>query len=61
MHAGKNYRLGQALNWTKKQIFIFTIIAFTPTFWRTIEIDLREMLDETEIPEPIKPIADILM
>lgn len=28
---------------------------------RTIEIDLREMLGETELPEPIKPINDILM
>jgi putative membrane protein len=28
---------------------------------RTIEIDLRDMLDETDIPEPIKPIDDILM
>jgi putative membrane protein len=32
MHTGKYYRLGQALNWTKKQIVLFTIIAFTPTF-----------------------------
>ncbi|MBK8192251.1 MAG: multidrug transporter [Lewinellaceae bacterium] len=28
---------------------------------RTIEIDLREMLDETEIPEALKPVNDILM
>ena len=27
---------------------------------RTIEIDLREMLGETELPEKIKPVADIL-
>ena len=27
---------------------------------RTIEIDLREMLDETELPEPIQPMNDIL-
>ncbi len=28
---------------------------------RTIEIDLREMLGETELPEPIKPEKNILM
>jgi len=28
---------------------------------RTIEIDLREMLGETELPEPIQPINDVLM
>lgn len=28
---------------------------------RTIEIDLREMLDETAIPPPIEPIKNILM
>lgn len=28
---------------------------------RTIEIDLREMLGETELPEKIKPVDDILM
>ena len=28
---------------------------------RTIEIDLREMLGETDLPEPIKPINDVLM
>ncbi|MEZ4943576.1 MAG: bestrophin family ion channel [Saprospiraceae bacterium] len=28
---------------------------------RTIEIDLREMLDETEIPEGLKPVNNILM
>lgn len=28
---------------------------------RTIEIDLREMLDETELPEPIGPVNHILM
>lgn len=28
---------------------------------RTIEIDLREMLGETDLPEAIKPIKDILM
>lgn len=28
---------------------------------RTIEIDLREMLDEKEIPPPIQPINSILM
>lgn len=28
---------------------------------RTIEIDLKEMLGETELPEAIKPINDILM
>ena len=28
---------------------------------RTIEIDLREMLGETELPEPVKPVNDILM
>ena len=28
---------------------------------RTIEIDLREMLDETELPEPLSPINHILM
>lgn len=28
---------------------------------RTIEIDLREMLEETELPDPIKPINNILM
>ncbi len=28
---------------------------------RTIEIDLREMLDETELPDPIKPINGVLM
>ncbi|MFD2521297.1 bestrophin family protein [Emticicia soli] len=28
---------------------------------RTIEIDLREMLDETELPQPIQPLHDILM
>lgn len=28
---------------------------------RTIEIDLRQMLGETEIPEAIKPVKDILM
>ncbi|HMQ49599.1 MAG TPA: bestrophin family ion channel [Saprospiraceae bacterium] len=28
---------------------------------RTIEIDLREMLDETEIPKPIEPMNNILM
>lgn len=27
---------------------------------RTIEIDLREMLDETELPEKIKPVNDVL-
>ncbi len=28
---------------------------------RTIEIDLREMLDETDLPEKIKPVEDVLM
>ena len=28
---------------------------------RTIEIDLREMLGETELPEPLQPVNDILM
>jgi len=28
---------------------------------RTIEIDLREMLGETNLPEPIQPINDVLM
>lgn len=28
---------------------------------RTIEIDLREMLNETDIPEKLKPINDVLM
>jgi putative membrane protein len=28
---------------------------------RTIEIDLREMLDEKDIPDPVKPVNDILM
>ena len=28
---------------------------------RTIEIDLREMLDETNLPEPLQPINNILM
>lgn len=28
---------------------------------RTIEIDLREMLDETDIPEAAKPVGNILM
>ena len=28
---------------------------------RTIEIDLRQMLGETDLPEPIKPVNDILM
>jgi putative membrane protein len=28
---------------------------------RTIEIDLRDMLDEPDLPEPIKPINNILM
>lgn len=28
---------------------------------RTIEIDLREILGETELPEPITPVHDILM
>ncbi|MDN5216671.1 bestrophin family ion channel [Fulvivirgaceae bacterium BMA12] len=28
---------------------------------RTIEIDLREMLDETELPEKMEPVNDILM
>ncbi|GJM36148.1 MAG: hypothetical protein DHS20C18_51490 [Saprospiraceae bacterium] len=27
---------------------------------RTIEIDLREMLDETDLPEPVQPVNDIL-
>ena len=28
---------------------------------RTIEIDLRDMLDENDLPEPIEPIHNILM
>ena len=28
---------------------------------RTIEIDMREMLEETELPEPVQPVGDILM
>ena len=28
---------------------------------RTIEIDLREMLNESNIPEPLKPVNNILM
>ena len=28
---------------------------------RTIEIDLREMLEESELPEPVKPVNEILM
>jgi len=28
---------------------------------RTIEIDLRDMLDETDLPEPIEPVKNILM
>jgi putative membrane protein len=28
---------------------------------RTIEIDLREMLGETDLPEPIKPVNNVLM
>lgn len=28
---------------------------------RTIEIDLRQMLGETDVPEPLEPVEDILM
>lgn len=28
---------------------------------RTIEIDLREMLGETELPEPIKPVGNVIL
>jgi putative membrane protein len=28
---------------------------------RTIEIDLRQMPGETDLPEPIQPVNDILM
>jgi putative membrane protein len=28
---------------------------------RSIEIDLREMLGETDLPEPLKPVNNILM
>ncbi len=28
---------------------------------RTIEIDLRDMLDEKEIPDPVQAVNDILM
>jgi putative membrane protein len=28
---------------------------------RTIEIDLREMLGETELPEPLEPVGKILL
>ena len=28
---------------------------------RTIEIDLREMLGETDLPEPIKPVGNVLL
>jgi putative membrane protein len=28
---------------------------------RTIEIDLREMLDEKELPSPLQPVNNILM
>jgi len=28
---------------------------------RTIEIDLRDMLDETELPSPLTPVNNILM
>ena len=28
---------------------------------RTKEIDLRDMLDESDLPEPIKPVKNILM
>ena len=28
---------------------------------RTIEIDLREMLGETDLQEPIKPVNNVLM
>lgn len=31
------------------------------TLCRTIEIDLRQMLGETDLPEPIAPVNDILM
>jgi len=31
------------------------------TISRTIEIDLRDMLDEKEIPEPVQAVNDILM
>ena len=27
---------------------------------KTIEIDLREMLDETDLPDGIKPVDDVL-
>lgn len=33
----------------------------TYSLCRTIEIDLREMLGETDLPEPVKPINGILM
>ncbi len=33
----------------------------TAAISRTIEIDLRDMLDETELPEPIEPIKNVLM
>jgi putative membrane protein len=28
---------------------------------RTIEIDLREMLGETDLPAPLEPVKDILI
>lgn len=31
------------------------------TISRTIEIDLKDMLDENDLPEPIQPINNILM
>ena len=31
------------------------------TLSRTIEIDLRQMLGEEDVPEPIQPVNDILM
>nr|BCU02023.1 hypothetical protein [synthetic construct] len=33
----------------------------TAAISRTIEIDLRDMLDESDLPEPIEPIKNVLM
>ena len=62
MHAGRTYTLIETIGEASENPFEggpnevpITALA------RTIEIDLREMLDETEIPPKIEPKNNILL
>jgi putative membrane protein len=50
MHAGKYYSIRQIVRWTRREIVVFILIAFTPTF-------LYEVFDLKWLTIPWLPVA----